>query len=261
MRVPLLPPLLVLALGSPALGQAPEPAAVPAPGVTATPDESWRPFPGKETSAASEPASQPPASHRVSLSGGKSLEPGQRALGVSLGFPFLSAKASLGLLPRVDVGVGVDSFYGVMTSVHAHARVTLLEGTHWALAAAVEGGYAFFLKSPLEEVHGARFLTGRRNWNLLPGLVGSYQGASPGAMRFFLDVRYHLAFDTEPLMSAPLGGVSDLRVAGNLPVRLGFEVPFSERTSYVIMLGAHLHGRPEDAAFMPTVGVGLVTPL
>jgi hypothetical protein len=197
----------------------------------------------------------------VSLFGAQSLGQGNRALGLSLGFPLVTVKASLGLLPRVDVGVGADSLYGVMTNVHLHARASLLEGRYGALAVTVEGGYAFFLKSSLEEFEGARYLTGRRNWNLLPGLVASLQRGSPLAMRFFLDVRYHLAIDTEPTMRTPLGGVSGTQVSSNVPVRLGFEVPFSERTSYVIMVGADFHGRPEDTAFMPALGVGLVTAL
>lgn len=267
MRVSFLPPLLVLAFGLPAFAQA------------TGPEESWNPFPGKEAPAPAEdampsfafPKPSPPKApkppppplppNRTSLFGARTLQPGQRALGLSLGYPLLGVKAAFGLFPGMEVGVGVDSLYVVMTNVHAHARLSLLEGEHWALSAAVEGGWAFFLNDALEELHGARYLTGRRNWNLLPGLVASYQGRSPQAMRFFIDVRYHLAFDTEPVMATPLGGVPGTRMAGNVPIRLGFEVPFSERTSYVIMVGGDFHGRPEDSDFMPSVGIGLVTSL
>jgi hypothetical protein len=36
-------------------------------------------------------------------------------------------------------------------------------------------------------------------------------------------------------------------------------VPFSERTSYVVTVGGNIQGRKEDAAFMPTISVGVVT--
>jgi hypothetical protein len=178
---------------------------------------------------------------------------------VSAGFPFASARASLGLLPWLDAGLAVDSTYGSMTSVHAQGRATLLRGSNWALAAALEGGYAFFVDSAVEEQLGPRHQTGRRNWNLLPGFIASYQGDAPQAIRLFLDARCHLAFDTEPVSPTPLGGVpSGLQVAGNAVVRLGLEIPLSEGTSLVTSFGGGIHGRPEDSSFMPDLGVGLV---
>lgn len=269
MRVSLLPTLLAFGLGLPSFAQASGPA----------PEDSWNAFPGKEAPPPpdyeppnfmaprppppkpAKPPKPPPPPNRVSLHSARILPPGQKALGLSLGFPLLGARAHLGLLPWLDVGLGVDSYYVMMTGVHAHARAALVQGRNWALSATFEGGYDFFLSSPIEEVNGARYLTGRRNWNLLPGFIASYQGDSPQAMRLFLDVRYHVAIDTEPVMLTPLGGVSGTQVSGNVPVRLGFEVPFSERTSYVIMVGGDFHGRPEDSAFMPSVGVGLVMAL
>jgi hypothetical protein len=50
-----------------------------------------------------------------------------------------------------------------------------------------------------------------------------------------------------------------VQVSGSLLLRAGLEVPFSERTSYVVMVGANIQGREEDAAFMPAVGIGVVT--
>ncbi len=272
MRVSLLPPLFALALGLPAFAR----AAEPAPAASGAPEESWNPFPGQEAPPppadaapafmfpkprVPKPPKPPPPPNRVSLFSARLMEPGKRALGLSLGFPFLGAKVYQGVRPWLDVGVGVDSLYVMMTSVHAHARASLVKGEHWALSAALEGGYTFFLDSSLEEFHGPRYLTGRRNWNVMPGFIASYQGGSPQAMRFFLDVRFHLAIDTEPLMRTPLGGVAGTQVSGNVPLRLGFEVPFSERTSYVIMVGGDFHGRSEDSDFMPSVGIGLVTSL
>jgi hypothetical protein len=122
----------------------------------------------------------------------------------------------------------------------------------------VEGGHAFFLNPPSQEEFGARYFTGRRNWNLAPGLIGSLLLGV--RTRGFLDARYLAAFDTQPFQRDPLGGRPDgVQVSGNFQFRAGLEVPFSERTSYVVMVGANLQGREEDAAFMPAVGIGLVT--
>jgi hypothetical protein len=177
-----------------------------------------------------------------------------------LGFPLASARISVGVLPRLDVGVGVDSLYGIMNELRASARFGLVQGEVGHLALAVDGGYAFFLNSPSQEEFGARYFTGRRNWNVMPGLVGSIKVGK--ASRGFLDARYHLAFDTQPFQRTPLGGVPPgVQLSSNFLFRGGVEVPFTERTSYVVMVGGSVHGRAEDASFMPMLGVGVVAGL
>jgi hypothetical protein len=276
MRAFLLPSLLVVGLGLPALAQAPTepPAANPAP------DESWLSYPGPEAEAPPPDALPPPLPppvvpgraaqaeveapveplkpNRLSLFGGRVLEPGRVAAGLLLGFPLASARISVGVLPRLDVGVGADSLYGIMNEVRGYVRFGLVQGEEGHLALAVDGGHAFFLNPPSQEEYGARYFTGRRNWNVAPGLVGSVRIGR--ATRGFLDVRYLIAFDTQPFQRIPLGGRPDgVQVSGNFVFRGGLEVPFSERTSYVVTVGANIHGREEDASFMPTVGVGVVT--
>ncbi|WP_224242035.1 hypothetical protein [Hyalangium gracile] len=275
MRAFLLPSLLVVGLGLPAQAQAPSEAPPPP-----APDESWLNYPGPEAPAPPPDALPPPllpsrdAPHvvstrrqvpeeplkpnRVSLYGGRLLEPGKVGVGAVLGFPLASVKASLGVLPRLDVGLGADSLYGIMNEVRAYVRVGLVSGEDAHLALSVEGGRAFFLNSPSQEEFGARYFTGRRNWNLAPGLMGSLQLGRRS--RGFLDVRYLIAFDTQPFQRDPLGGIPQgVQVSGNLTFRGGLEVPFSEKTSYVVMVGGNIQGREEDASFMPTVGIGLVT--
>jgi hypothetical protein len=194
----------------------------------------------------------------VSLFGGRTLEPGQLGASLILGFPLASARVSVGVLPRLDLGVGADSLYGIMNEVRAFARYGLLQGEEGHLALSVEGGHAFFLNAPSQEEFGARYFTGRRNWNLAPGLTGSLPLGV--RTRGFLDVRYLVAFDTQPFQRDPLAGRPEgVQVSGNLLFRVGLEVPFSERTSYVVMVGGNIQGREEDAAFMPAVGVGVVT--
>jgi hypothetical protein len=273
MRASLLPSLLVIGLAVPALAQAsPEP-----PASNPAPDESWLTYPGPEAPAPPPEALppplpprvsgrstqvrtpvEPPKPNKVSLFGGRALEPGQLGAGLMLGFPLASARVSAGVLPRMDLGVGVDSLYGIMNEVRAYARYGFLQGEEGSLALSLEGGKAFFLNAPSQEEFGARYFTGRRNWNVSPGLIGSMLLGV--RTRGFLELRYLVAFDTQPFQSTPLGGRPEgVQVSGNFVFRAGLEVPFSERTSYVVMVGANIQGREEDASFMPAVGVGVVT--
>jgi hypothetical protein len=105
-------------------------------------------------------------------------------------------------------------------------------------------------------------LTGRRNVNVSPALVVSYQGAHPRSARLFLEGRYLLAIDTEPFLTDPLSGVPPGLVIGhNGGVRAGAELPLSATTSFLFMLGVEVHGRVQDSALMPQVAVGVVTSL
>lgn len=274
MRAFLLPSLLAVGLALPAFAQnSSEPSANP------PPDESWINYPGPEAEAppmenlpvppppvrsSSVPEvyapAQPLKPSKVSLHGARVLEPGKMAAGLMLGFPLASARVSLGVLPRLDVGLGADSLYGIMNEVRGYLRFGVLQGEEGHVALTVEGGHAFFLNDPSQEQYGARYFTGRRNWNLMPGLVGSLPVGK--VSRGFLDVRYHLAFDTQPFQRTPLGGAPPgVQTAGNFLFRAGIEVPFSERTSYVVMLGGSIHGRAEDSSFMPVVGVGVIAGL
>ena len=209
------------------------------------------------------PEGPPPVRNRVSLLGARTVGPGGFAAGFSLGFPTLSARAAVGVLSRLDALVGVDSLYGMMTEVRAGARWMALDGgPRWSLGLAVEGGHAFFLRPASVEDKGARYLSGRRNWNVLPGLVGNYQLEGPRRARLFFDVRYHLSFDTEPIQRTPLGGLPPSVVSGSaFPLRVGAEVPLSEKTSYSVTVGGDVRTRPEDAEFMPVLSVGIVTGL
>jgi hypothetical protein len=273
MRAFLLTSLLAVGLGLPAFAQVPAelPTANP------LPDESWVDYPGPEAVPPPAESMPPPplppspggqgervvasagplAPSRVSLYGARVLEPGRVAAGIVIGFPLVSAQLSVGVLPRLDLGVGADSLYGIMNELRAYARYGLVQGEEGQLALSVDGGHAFFLNPPSREEFGARYFTGRRNWNLAPGLVGSLLVGKRS--RGFLDVRYLITFDTQPFQRVPLGGAPEgVQVGGNFLFRAGLEVPFSERTSYVVTVGGNIHGRPEDAAFMPVVGIGVV---
>jgi hypothetical protein len=163
----------------------------------------------------------------------------------------------------VDVIASVDSLYGMMNELRLGGRWRVLDGgPRWSVGLAVEGGHAFFLRPASVELKGARYLSGRRNWNVLPGLVASFQRQGTRAARLFLDVRYHLSLDTEPIQRTPLGGLPPSVVTGSaFPIRLGAEMPLSEKTSYSVTVGGDVRTRSEDADFMPVFSVGIVTGL
>lgn len=251
-------------------------------------DEDWEPFPfapalpadlhGAPAHYPTPPPPPPPAYSRpvvrrhqprpprpedfneVSLFGAPALGRWKRGLGLHLGFPLVGARVGIGLADRLDVGLGLDSFYGAMNEFRAFARWQLFGGPSWAGAVALEGGRALFSQRACAESRGPRWLTGRRDYNLLPGFILSYRGATPRSARLFLDVRYHLAFDTDPCARVPLSGVpASFAVGHNVPVRAGAEMPFSPKTSFLFLLGFDIHGRAEDSAFMPACSVGMVT--
>lgn len=204
-----------------------------------------------------------PLNNLVSVLGARTAGKGGLAASFSLGFPTLSARVAYGVLPRVDALVGLDSLYGMMNEVRLGGRWMVLDGgPRWSLGLVVEGSHAFFLRPASVELKGARYLSGRRNWNVQPGLAGSLRMRGPRAPRLFLDVRYHLSLDTEPIQRTPLGGLPPAVVSGTaFPIRFGAEVPLSEKTSYSVTLGGDVRTRPDDADFMPVFSIGIVTGL
>ena len=253
------PPAATPPATSPApLETTPPPVTPPPPVAPSRPSSSAA---SSEVSAAPE-VRKPPEFNHVSIYGGETLGQGNRGLGLYLGFPLVGLKAGIGVLDRLDVGLGFDSFYGVMNEPRAFVKFLAAKDSNWALSLQVEGGMAFFLQKPELDAsgHGARWLTGRRNYNLEPGLIVSYRGDSPQAARLFMDLRYQMSFDTEPFTKDPLGGVpGPVLLGSNFPVRLGAEMPFSPSTAFLFQFGFDIHTRKEDAAFMPVVSVGLVT--
>lgn len=253
----------------------PEPAA----SAVAEPDTDWAPLPTatrQDAPRAPLPVPRQPARampelvkrpsardfNRVSLYGGLPLGRFRPAAGFYLGFPLVGVRVGFGVLDSLDVGVGFDSFYGGMNEPRAFAKLRVAGNSHWNLAALAEGGAAFFAQNPQSDSRGARWLTGRRNYNLEAGLVGSYQGDSVQAARLFFDGRYHLAADTQPFSRDPLSGVPpDVVYGHNLDLRMGAEMPFSPSASFLFIFGFDLHGRDIDSSFMPVVSVGLVTGL
>lgn len=202
------------------------------------------------------------APNRTSMFGAPALGQWKRGQSLVLGFPLLSLRVNIGVLDRLDVGVGFDSFYGAMNEPRIQAKYQLAGNDSWALAASLEAGVAFFNQRAARENKGPRWITGHRNWNVAPGIVFSFQGSHPRAARIFFDARYLLAFDTEPFASDPLNGVPSSLVLGhNVVLRGGAEIPLSEKTSFICGAGFDVHGRAEDSRAMPAISLGLVTGL
>lgn len=192
----------------------------------------------------------------VSLFGAKTLKPGTWAIGGFAGFPTFNIRARYGLNERFDLGVGFESFYGMMNEAQLQARYLLTSGDV-EVAAVVDGSYAQFVLRPQADPLGARFITGHRNWNVAPGIVLSKRPSTPTLPRLFLDTRALIAFDTQPYQANPLGGVPPGVVVGwNVPIRMGAEIPISALSSFVVNLGFDIHGRAGDAVFMPVLNVG-----
>lgn len=250
---------------TPPAGESAAPQEEPPSSVTPPPVLERPPAVSKRSSSSHAPAPftrvpAPQELNRVSIYGAPTLGTLNRGLGVSLGFPLVGLRAAIGAARSLDVGLGFDSFYGSMNEVRLLGKYLLHDDQSWSLAAAWEGGAAFFAQRPEAEGHGARWLTGRRNFNTELGLVMSYRGATPQSARLFLDVRYHLGIDTQPFAHDPLAGVPpDVQLGHNVPVRMGAEMPFSARASFLFVFGFEIHGREQDSRFMPVLAVGLVT--
>ncbi|WP_242593786.1 hypothetical protein [Corallococcus exiguus] len=240
----------------------PVPAPPPPPPPRAAPPPLAEPPSARRRVKAPRPPPPPQAPNRYGLYGGRSLGSGHAGVGMELGFPFVSARGLYGVLEHLDLGLGVDTVYGLMTELRASVRFTLLDSDNVSLAFVVDGGHAFFLRPPDTEDKGARYLSGRRDWNVAPGLVASFQGDSPRAWRPYLDVRALMAFDMDPIQKDPLSGVPPAwKLDASVLVRLGAEFPVGEKTSYAVSFGGDFRSRSSDAEFMPTLSVGVVSTL
>ncbi len=238
---------------------APPPAPAVAPSEPRTPavSDSRAVSSAPTTARATRPTLEP---NTVSMFGGRSLGQWGRGQMIYLGFPLIGIRLALGLAERIDFAIGFDSFYGMMNHPLVGVRVNFFRSANWNMAAVIEGGPAFFTTRASVDTRGPRWLTGRRNGNVMPGIVFSYQSDHPRAARLFLQLSYLLTFDTEPFQDAPLGGVpASVQLGHNGLIRAGAEMPLSAKTSFVFLLGLDVHGRSRDSIVMPNCSVGLVT--
>lgn len=191
-------------------------------------------------------ADEAPPANDVSMNAAPTLGQWKRGASVTLGFPLLTARASIGLADRLDVGLGFQTFYGLMNEFLVHVKVALYRGTSWSFAAAVEGSGAFFAQSAADEQRSSRWVTGRRNYGVSPSLILTWQGESARSARLFAQVSYLLTFEVPMVLGH------------NVSTHLGAELPLSPKVSFVFMFGLGVHGRAEDALVMPSVSLGIV---
>jgi hypothetical protein len=203
-------------------------------------------------------AIEPP--NNVSVAGAPALGQWNRGEMISLGFPFLSLRGFIGITDLIDVGLGFDSLYFALNEFRLCGRMQFLKSDHWTLSGQLELGGALFGTAARKESTGARWITGRRNFNASPALVVSYRGDRPRASRLYAELRYTLAIDTEPFTVNPLDGVpANFIIGQNAGFKGGAEMPLSPLTSFVFFFGLDIHGRDIDSRVMPSVGVGIVT--
>ena len=242
---------------------APQPSRAPlqkgdlwSPGPEATPQTYPYPRPYSEP----EPPPEPKDPNRISMLGAHPLGKWVRGQSIMLGFPLAQIRVNLGLHRLLDVGIGFDTLYGMLNEPRVSVRWTPLLGERWALALQLEAGAAFFSIRAQAEGFGPRWISGRRNFNIQPGLLISYQALHPRAARLFLQAFYLLALDTEPYQRTPLGGTPlGVQPGHNAGLKLGAELPLSSHTSLVFSLGCDWHFREGDSLAMPSAGLGLVT--
>jgi hypothetical protein len=202
----------------------------------------------------------PKEPNTVSLFGGLSLGQWERSEALYVGFPSAGVRFSLGVLDSLDLGVAFDSMYSLMNELKLTARWQFAALGNWAFAVAFEGGGTFFRTPAVREPRGSRYLSGRRNFGLMPGLAVSWQRGEGRGIRWVVDLRYLLAVDTEPVPRNPLGGVPPAVTLGhNAWGRIGFELPVSTKTAFFLLVGIEIHGRPEDIPAMLSGATGVVT--
>lgn len=273
-----LAPFLALLLSAPALAQ----------------EEDWTPppFPAREAPAADDSASLPPPpllgdepteaepapaadDYRFpplppppppievrSLYGARALGKQRQAISAEAGFPFIGLRYARGLTDRLDLGVRVESFYGMSAKGALDLRWEPLRAGLFSLATVASAGGNWFLRDAQTDLAGARSLTGERNLAADAGLVLSVASENGRGLAPFLDARYQLTADFEAFQVDPLGGVPPpVDLANNLRFRIGAELGVSSRTALVGSLGLDFHGRRLDSPVLFTFSLGLIAAL
>ena len=208
------------------------------------------------------PGRPPEVRNTTNVLGAASLGAGKRGQLFLAGFPLVSLKALFGVGDQIDLGLAFDSFWGVMNELQAVARVTFVRGENWSFGGSFEGGGALFGVKASRELRGARWLTGRRNYNFSPALTVSYRGSAVKAVGLSFTTRYMLTLDNEPFSRNPLEGVPPLVIVGhNVHLQFGAEFPVSSTVAFAMSFALEFHGRPEDSVIMPSAQLGVVTSL
>jgi len=205
------------------------------------------------------PPLPPPPLRSFTLSGGRALGKGRWAVGLTAGYPYVNLRYARGFLPSLDAGLSALTFYGQMTEAALDVRWEALRMGPLSLAVNGTAGGALFLRpARTENTWGARWVTGRRHVNAELGAAVSFVPTDGRGLHPFLDVRYLLAVDLEPLQTDPLGGLPPAFVlGGNTLIRLGAELPVDERFNLLGALGLDLHGRREDSAAFFNFALGV----
>jgi hypothetical protein len=198
--------------------------------------------------AQAEALEAPAPARATSTQGGAPLGPGRFGVSAMIGFPMIEVRAGVGLGERFDVSLAYDSYYFMSHELGLVARLALFEVSGFRMLLSASGSGAFFVEPRAIENRGARWISGRRNFNASPGVIISYQGEHERAARLSLEARYLLAISTEP---------GEALLGHNFAARGVAELGLSQRVAFIVALGVTVHLRPEDSVVMPTASVGL----
>lgn len=212
-------------------------------------------------SAAGAPAEIVDSRNRTSIRAPVTLPLHRVGADLTVGYPLVSLRVGYGFLPSLDAGIGFDTLYGLLNEPRAWGRWMVAGGpTGASLALTAEAGAAFFSKDRALDFQGARFLTGRRNFNLVPGVRLGFAGESTRATRIYVSEEMLLALDTQTISTEPLGGLPPpVELVTSFLTRVGAEFPITSSTSFTLNLGFDIHNSPEDATFVPVASIGMVT--
>lgn len=204
-------------------------------------------------------AASKPKLQALSVFDAATLDDQQIAVAVALGFPYAMIRGAYGLSESIDVGAGFNSLYGQVNQPVVFGKLRLRGDTKssFAFALRLDLEAAFFRDSPSADGNrGARWLTGQRDFSVHPGLLISTR-SNRGAV-FFADIGAQVTFDTHPRTSGPLTGrPPPLRVRGNLPLRMGVDLPLSAHLSFFSGFGLDVHFHEQDSAAMPYLELGV----
>lgn len=225
-------------------------------------DESWEAFPSSDEATAAHLTLHPweagpiPEAFPSSLYAAHSIGLFRLVGGLRVGFPVAEVRMGIGLPAHVSAGLAYSTMYTFSHEFAAWGRWAFWQGYSAALAAAVDVSVAGFNQHPSADSRG-RFLTGRRNFNVQPGLTASIRGQGPRPLLAWVDVRYLLTVDTQPIAISPLAPGGGRELGHNVVVQLGVEIPLVEWLGFVGGLGVEGHGRFNDIPAVVTASLGL----
>lgn len=232
------------------------PAPVPSPSIPAADEFAPAPIAPSPAAAVSSPVR--PTTEWSSLYDAYGLRPGQIGFAAVLGFPILQVQAGIGIGRRADLYAGFNSMYGAFNQPTAGVRITARDGLDGTLGLAFRVGFAYtaFRVSAAADQNGIRWLTGERDLSAIVSVSASAR--SGRGVPFFIELGYSPNLDLDPQLvdCFPCGPKPTATFGGNIPFRMGVELPLSRYVNFAGIWGVDFHLRGEDSPAMPILLFG-----